>query len=324
MICSHCEKEVEEYAQKRDKICGPCYRRMMNCLSRGKEYIMYKNLTEAEKTEIDLRLQNYKKSKNQESKVSNSKCVELANKAKQEELINKDIEEAFNKKGYIIPKDFSSVRGVFEQLDVLLSNYIDKYLNAEEIYNKLECDYRHAKEHYATLYNNDRTGPNSLVYLEKRELWEERHNILLEKRRPVKNVIIEHNLIKEFLASVNSKAEVKNNFTKALINLRTTGQVVHDGEYKAQLSNLVELEDFCIGNKSNKKQLNKYHVEIVTLYKGSKSQFVRYALAETPEEAKQKVIDFIQSQPDKFKFVWNDRDIRVTKIDTALDTKYCI
>ena len=131
MICSHCEKEVEEYAQKRDKICGPCYRRMMNCLSRGKEYIMYKNLSEAEKTEIDLRLQNYKKSKNQESKVSNSKCVELANKAKQEELINKDIEEAFNKKGYIIPKDFSSVRGVFEQLDVLLSNYIDKYLNGK-------------------------------------------------------------------------------------------------------------------------------------------------------------------------------------------------
>ena len=53
MICSHCEKEVEEYAQKRDKICGQCYRRMMNNLSRGKKYVMYKDLTEEEKAQID-------------------------------------------------------------------------------------------------------------------------------------------------------------------------------------------------------------------------------------------------------------------------------
>ena len=99
-----------------------------------------------------------------------------------EEDIDKDIEEAFAKKHYKMPKDFSSVKTTFEQLNILLSDYINIYAGAEEIFNKLENDYRHAKEYYATMYCKSNTS-TAYALLEKRELWEERHNMILEKRR---------------------------------------------------------------------------------------------------------------------------------------------
>ena len=329
MICSHCEKEVEEYAQKRDKICGQCYRRMMNNLSRGKKYVMYKDLTEEEKAQIDARIKSYhhKKVDNSVDKMIGTKISENVRIAEQEKLVDKDIEEAFAKKHYKMPKDFSSVKTTFEQLNILLSDYINIYAGAEEIFNKLENDYRHAKEYYATMYCKSNTS-TAYALLEKRELWEERHNMILEKRRKIKNMMVEYNLIKDFLEAVNKNTLVKGAFLKALNGLRTTGEVVNNGEYKAEISNLVEDEAFCIGSKAPnpepKETEKRYFVEVATLYKGSRSQFNRYVVASNAEEAKQKVFDFIESQPQKFKFVCNKKDTKVTEIITPIDTKYCI
>lgn len=51
-LCTHCNTPIEEYGSKKDKICKPCYVRMMNAHNRGQEYTMVKDLPENERTKI--------------------------------------------------------------------------------------------------------------------------------------------------------------------------------------------------------------------------------------------------------------------------------
>ena len=97
--------------------------------------------------------------------------------------------------------------------------------------------------------------------------------------------------------------------------INKANEMIVTGSYKANVSSLVEHEDFCVGYKPNVRQKNRYNVTIRTLYGGTYSTFNRIAIAYTPEEAKQQVENFIKSRPNQFRFSWKDEDTRVTLLD---------
>lgn len=346
MICSHCNNEVEKYAQKKDKICKSCYQRINNCKSRGIKYIKFIDLPEEEKQKFLNRSKVYNNKENnikekkekvdkkpKELKINeNTKIIVHKTGLNEKDIVIKDIENTLKENELKWPKDTTSIVPIFKQLKILLDNYINPYLNVEDVLNKMELDYKHAKEYYSSLYkkrieNNDTNDINRIYNMKC--VWEERHNILLELRRSIKNVVSEYYAAGIIFTELGKNKEFMEKFNKCYDSLIKMSEILKDGSYKAKVSKLVADEDFCSGlEESNYKGKVKFRYEvIIKTYSNSKlvkmqdkfepkigttDRFHRTVWATNEEDAKQQVIDFIKEK--KFSFTYNEKEIIVNKI----------
>ena len=346
MICSHCNNEVEKYAQKKDKICKSCYQRINNCKSRGIKYIKFIDLPEEEKQKFLNRSKVYNNKENnikekkekvdkkpKELKINeNTKIIVHKTGLNEKDIVIKDIENTLKENELKWPKDTTSIVPIFKQLKILLDNYINPYLNVEDVLNKMELDYKHAKEYYSSLYkkrieNNDTNDINRIYNMKC--VWEERHNILLELRRSIKNVVSEYYAAGIIFTELGKNKEFMEKFNKCYDSLIKMSEILKDGSYKAKVSKLVADEDFCSGlEESNYKGKVKFRYEvIIKTYSNNKlvkmqdkfepkisttDRFHRTVWATNEEDAKQQVIDFIKEK--KFSFTYNEKEIIVNKI----------
>ena len=346
MICSHCNNEVEKYAQKKDKICKSCYQRINNCKSRGIKYIKFIDLPEEEKQKFLNRSKVYNNKENnikekkekvdkkpKELKINeNTKIIVHKTGLNEKDIVIKDIENTLKENELKWPKDTTSIVPIFKQLKILLDNYINPYLNVEDVLNKMELDYKHAKEYYSSLYkkrieNNDTNDINRIYNMKC--VWEERHNILLELRRSIKNVVSEYYAAGIIFTELGKNKEFMEKFNKCYDSLIKMSEILKDGSYKAKVSKLVADEDFCSGlEESNYKGKVKFRYEvIIKTYSSPKlikidgkfdpkpsstDTFHRTVWATGEEDAKQQVINFIKEK--KFSFTYNEKEIIVNKI----------
>lgn len=338
MICSHCGNDVEKYAQQKDKICESCYRRMTNCKSRGVKYVKFIDLSEEEKQKFLNRSKAHNKENKEKVEVNKnlkgSKINENANKVviyrtelDEKDTVIKDIENTLKENKLSWPKDTTSIVPIFKQLKILLDNYISPYLNVEDVLNKMELDYKHAKEYYASLYKkcieNNNTYDINKIYNMKC-IWEERHNVLLELRRSIKNVVSEYYAAGILFTELSKNKEFMEKFNKCYDHLIRMSEILKDGNYKAKVSKLVANENFCLGlEESNYKDKAKFRYEVILkIYSNNKVQdrfksnitnrFYRTVWATDEEDAKQQVINFIKEK--KFNFTYNEKDIIINKI----------
>lgn len=332
-ICRDCGQIIsdENLFSKKSDICKQCYTRKQNMKSRGKEYIRIVDLPEDERNKIiesrerNKKVGRKKKDKSNKNNKNNQKNLVKASNSLSEELekdrqlVLEDITNCIKNSKSKVPTDFISIVPVFNQLHTIFTeyeNYIKNMINVEDIVNKIEIDYRHAKEHFASLLldGNLSLDEYNMIY-EKKEIWEHRHNILLDYRRDIKNVLTEYKTAGNFFIELSNNKELMNIFNDYYNQLNKANEMIVTGSYKANVSSLVEHEDFCVGYKPNVRQKSRYNVTIRTLYGGTYSTFNRIAIAYTPEEAKQQVENFIKSRPNQFRFSWKDEDTRVTLLD---------
>lgn len=348
MICSHCGNDVEKYAQIKDKICKSCYQRINNCKSRNIKYVKFIDMSKEEQEKFLIRSSVYSKSnkkKKLENKVKNEPKIvrepikyiidnhnvqKINSIDNEKQVVIDDIMNTLKENDLEWPKDTTSIVPIFKQLKILLDDYIRPYLNVEDILNKMELDYKHAKEHYVGLYRMAIQNSYSDKEIDRlfimKQMWEDRHNSLLEIRRKIKNVVSEYYSAGILFTELHNNKSFMEKFNTYYNNLIKTSEVLKDGNYKAKVSKLVASEDFCIGIEEphyKSKTKSKYEVIVKTNSlvrnpdKLSKSQnFVRNVWAENEEDAKQIVIKFIERS--NFKFKYNKENIIVNKLSNDI------
>ena len=335
-VCKDCLKS-EEIVSK--GLCRRCYTRRQNFkhrqitgeIPKDKIFVPYKDLSKKEQAKFDKRSKANTKgasTKRNSSSVDSTKIVrdtksdeDLIDIKSQDNIVFNDIQETFKEHNAIWPKDTNSILPVFQQLNVLLNDYINTYLIAEDILNKMELDYKHAKEYYNTLYKelvlNKSSKSEIKLAKEKKDLWEERHSALLERRRGIKNVLAEYNAGGILFTELGTDKVFMKKFNDYFEGLQKVNTIVSQRNYRAEVSKLVSEEDFVIGFKSDTTVdgQHKYQVIVRTLYKGSTSNFVRNVWANSEEDAKQQVIKFIEADKEKFRFSFKSNDIIVNRLD---------
>lgn len=301
-ICKDCECEVTEVNKK--GICKPCQTRISNMKHRNKQYIPLKKLKNIDINEYN-KVMNRRKdlAKPTDVKIINtSKNSEIKELLNQKELVKKDIEDTFNSKKAVVPKDYTSILPVFEQLKVLLTNYIDKYKIAEDIFNKMEIDYRHAVEKFSTAYRDCLLNDTDKDLLEelkhKKELWETRYSILLDERRDIKNVIIEYDKAGYLFSELSKDTIFMTKFDECYKVLNGLTSYLNVGNYKVETSSLVAKEDFVIGVKQNSnsnigKDLYQVIVKTSKLNYNEKSEFTRSYYATSEDDAIKQAKKFV-------------------------------
>lgn len=318
LICDHCGEEVEKYENKSKHICKQCYARMMNANSRNLPYIKLIDLSKEEKEKV-LAMRKAHKNQNRKKKektITKEKEIILSKNPEKEIVLN-EVVETFKEHNIDYPLENTSIIPIFKMMKKLLDNYISPYLVGEDLMNKLEADYRHAKEYYSTMYSNSKTKEEREKYLKSKTTWENRHNAILELRRDIKNVLAEYSQGGVLFTELSKDEAFMEKFNVYYDGLMALEESIEEKHYRAELSKLVADDpEFCLGIKTevNFEGKSKYEVIIKTHYGKSTSIFTRMPMASSEEEAKQIAYDFIKSNPDKFKFTFFDKETVVNKL----------
>lgn len=328
MKCEHCNEEIDKYYNKKYKVCKPCYQRMTNCKSRGLKYIKFIDLSEKEKQVIINKRNSHKKTIEKELKKFKSsnepKIVIHKVGLSEKDIVLDDIKQSLAENNLKWPEDTTSIVPIFKQLKILLDGYINNYLNVEDIINKMEMDYRHAKEYYSTEYERaiklqkPSTEVNKLY--SQKLVWEERHNALLSLRRGIKNVITEYNNGGVLFTELSKNKEFMDNFNKHYSNLILSNNMSKEVTYKPKASKLVASEEFCSDLEEHDKEIGitkfRYEVIVKTFNRltkvKDKTNFIRNVWAQNEEEAKQSVVNFITEN--NFRFGYSENEIIVNKL----------
>lgn len=322
--CEHCGESVEKYQTRNEHICKSCYNRRnkMRCL--GQEYIKILDLPEKEREETLKRRhlilegrEKAAKKKDNKKQIIQTKEKHINNKNPEKQNVLNEIIDVFKEQNIPYPLENKSIVPIFRILKGLLDNYISPYLIAEDLMNKLESDYKHAKEFYSTKYSNSVSEQDKEKYLKLKTTWENRHNALLEYRRDIKNVIMEYSKGGILFTQLSKDEDFMTKFNTYYENLMNLADVIEEKQYRAELSKLVvEDEEFCIGFKTEVAQngKSKYQVSIKTFYGKSVSTFTRIVWAQSESEAKREVYEFLNNNPNKFRFTFNDKDTVVIRL----------
>ena len=142
-VCKDCLKS-EEIDSK--CLCRRCYTRRQNFkhrqitgeIPKDKIFVPYKDLSKKEQAKFDKRSKANTKgasTKRNSSSVDSTKIVrdtksdeDLIDIKSQDNIVFNDIQETFKEHNAIWPKDTNSILPVFQQLNVLLNDYINTYL----------------------------------------------------------------------------------------------------------------------------------------------------------------------------------------------------
>ena len=238
MICPDCELEVDHLT--RVGICKPCQvrRNQINYLNRkngiNTPYIPVKDLKETDPTTYKkIMTRRASKETKEKEYVKQENTKEMMNDfydlKTQSDIVDNDIKETFAKYKIQFPKDNTSIVPIFQQLKVLLDNYIGVYLTAEDCLNRMELDYKHAKEYYTTLFkeNYNKLPVSQLNKIaEHKKIWEDRHSLLLDKRRGIKNVIAEYNTAGVLFTELANDKEFMKKFNSYYDNLLKVNNII--------------------------------------------------------------------------------------------------
>lgn len=188
-------------------------------------------------------------------------------------------------------------------------NGISEYLKAEDMFNKLERDYKHC-------YENAKTQ-------EKINFWGQAYKCLLDKRREIKVVISEYESGGFIFERMSKDKAFMEEFEQVYEVFKKIHEMNEKELYRQESdSQLVKNEDFCVGKKSetNRFGLSKYNVHIKSVNPKQES-FSRCVYAKDEKGAIQEVLDFIKAINYKIPFK-NPEGITVIKItDDFEDSK---
>ena len=226
-ICPDCGQEKE--LGVRTGICKQCSARKANAKYQNKPYIKIinsKNKRNPRKIKI---VKDKKEDENVEFKLYSKKI---------EEEVQKDIDLNLKAKKVNLPKNMSF--GIaFEVIYNAIHGIegISEYIKAEDVFNKLENDYRHG-------YENAKTA-------ESFDYWSKLYKCLLDKRRDIKTVISEYEAGGYIFKELADNKEFVKGFDSAYNTYKMVHEMNEKGQYRQRSeSQIVKNSEFCIGKKT--------------------------------------------------------------------------
>lgn len=289
--CKDCLREIskkEYFNRNNEGICKKCRQRMSQIKYENKKFGTNKKY-------VPLRLKHSGRTleKNQKETTIEKDNSLLYSKAI-EKKVAQDIENTFQKYNIKINENdlvpFTAFIDMFSALLDVEKGYMSNYLKAEDIFNMLERDYQHAFEDSKTIMEmNERS---------------QMFKCLLDKRRNVKNINIRYSQVSRIIYEILEKIpDIQKKVETAKENLNSVITTQEEHYYKAEMSELIQQEDFCKGAKSTTAgKMIKFDVS-VPLFNYGKNRagipydFHRFIYANTQEEAINIVKKFLQ---DKF------------------------
>lgn len=301
MKCIDCLKEIDdkEYYNKNDEgVCKKCRQR--------KSQIKYENKKfGTNKVYIPLRLKKATTKRKKDSvSITNKATDETRLYSKEiENKVNDDIKKVFDKYGINIKENdaapLSVFMNMFETLLDVKNGYMNNYIKAEDLFNMLERDYQHAFE-----------DANTTSKMEERS---KMFRCLLDKRRNVKNINIQYSQISRIIYEIIDKIpDILDKVHSSNEKLKDIIEKQEGHYYRAEMSELIQEEDFCKGNKPvGKFGMKKYDVSVPIFNYGNNSagipyDFHRFAYAKDETDAINQVKAFLSEKFPKCTYKPND------------------
>lgn len=302
MKCVDCLKEIpdNEYYNRSDEgVCKKCRQK--------KSQIKYENKKfGTNKVYVPARLKQQPKRKSNAVKVTKKETISdetvLYDKSV-EKKVNEDIQLVFGKYGVKINENdkvpFNIFMNMLASLLDVKNGFMNNYIKAEDVFNKMERDYQHAFEDSRTVSEMNERG--------------QMFKCLLDKRRDVKNVNIQYEKISRIIYEIVDKVpSVLDKVNMATEQLEDIMKKQEDHYYRAEMSELIQQEDFCRGTKIvGKAGMTKYDVSVPLFNFGNNNagipyDFHRYAYATSKEDAIEQVKGFLKEKFAKCTYKPND------------------
>jgi hypothetical protein len=311
MKCNDCLEEIsdkEYYNKSLEGVCKKCRSKIANLKYYNK---VHGTNIEYVPAKMKEKQKNVKTTKTvvQVEKIEPKKEEKRIYSEEIEKRVHKDIEKVLTD-NYIdinvqeIPP-FDLFINMFESLIELEKGFMGKYKKAEELFNRMECDYQHAYE--------DAQDPQ--LFMERSQMF----RCLLDQRRAVKNGLARYEKIYPLLEEISKKCPKIMDLTKSVkTDLEAVMKLQGEHSYVARASELISQQEFCIGKKDLSKA-GTYHVSIPVMgYYGRASLFAfeRDCWAESPEAAIENIKAYLKQ---KFPNVsYNVRDFKAEKKEEAV------
>ena len=298
MKCNDCLKEIDEkeyYNKSNEGVCKKCRQRMSQVkyenkkFGTNKEYVPLKmkaGYTPKQNTVKRTRIvKSEKQADSTDSKVLYSKEIE--------KKVGEDIQKTFAKHNITIKdNDVVPLIMFMEMLETLLdvkNGYMNNYIKAEDLFNMLERDYQHAFEDSKTIGEMNERG--------------QMFKCLLDKRRNVKNVNIQYTQISRVIYEIIDRIpDILPKVRQAKDRLADVLDKQESHYYRAEMSELIQAEEFCRGVKPvGKAGVTKYDVSVPIFNYGNNRagipyDFHRYAYAVNEEDAINQVKAFLKEK----------------------------
>lgn len=235
-ICPDCGQEAE--IGIRTGICKKCSARKANAKYQNKPYIkLIDSENKIVRRKTETKIVKEMEEENLETKLYSKEI---------EEAVDKDIDINLKARKVNLPKNmsfgivFEIVYNVIHGID-----NISEYLKAEDVFNKLENDYRHG-------YENAKT-------MEEFNYWSKLYRCLLDKRREIKNVVSEYEAGGYIFKELSNNKEFVDSFDKAYGTYKQVHEMNEKGQYRQRSeSQIVKNSDFCIGKKNETTYLGQF------------------------------------------------------------------
>lgn len=304
-ICPECGEEKE--IGPRTGICKSCAHKKASAKYLAKKKSV---TTTKEKDNLDSILRKELEEIDESKEIEKQKEKNLYSE-EIIKLVKDDIEYNLKMKNISLPKGID-FKVPFQVLKTVLDNVnlINEYLNAEDIFNKLENDYRHGYEHAKTS--------------EQFDYWSRVYKCFLDERRSIKNIISEFETGGYFFDKLAKDKDFMEQFNEAYNGFIAIRDMNERGTYRqVSDSKLVKNTDFCIGKKTETTHEGKYkyYVSIRPMNK-NQAVFTRYAIAKSEQEAISEVLNFIKSINYQIRFR-NPEDITVKRVSFGSE-KECL
>ena len=299
MKCNDCLKEIDEkeyYNKSNEGVCRKCRQRMSQVkyenkkFGTNKEYVPLKmKAGYSPKQTATKRVARTVKTKSETESVNNS----VLYSKEIEKKVGEDIQRTFAKHNITIKdNDVVPLIMFMEMLETLLdvkNGYMNNYIKAEDLFNMLERDYQHAFEDSKTVIEMNERG--------------QMFKCLLDKRRNVKNVNIQYTQISRVIYEIIDKIpDILPKVRQAKERLTDALDKQESHYYRAEMSELIQGEEFCRGVKSvGKAGVTKYDVSVPIFNYGNNRagipyDFHRYAYATSEEDAINQVKAFLKEK----------------------------
>lgn len=303
MKCKDCLKEIDDkeyYNKSNEGVCKKCRQRMSQVKYENKKFGTNKEYVPLRlKKGYAPRKASAVKTEKKEESVDNT----VLYSKEIEKKVNEDIKKVFDKNNITIKDNdiipLSMFMDMFGTLLDVKNGYMNNYIKAEDLFNMLERDYQHAFEDADTVEK----------MIERGQMFK----CLLDKRRNVKNINIQYNQISRIIYEILDK--VPDILNKVNISKEKLADAIEKQEshyYRAEMSELIQEENFCRGIKPvGKFGMKKYDVSVPIFNYGNNSagipyDFHRFAYAKDKIDAINQVKAFLSEKFPKCTYKSND------------------
>lgn len=310
MQCKDCLREIDEkeyFNRNYEGICKKCRQKMSQIKYENKKFGTNKQYVPAR-----LKKNNSFEELKEEPKEKELKETNVEKKiygSDIEEKVLKDISETFaTNKVNIDPQEYPPFHifiDLFCSLIDLEKGYMKQYEKAEDVFNRMECDYQHAYE--------DASDPES--FMERSKMF----RCLLDQRRTVKNGLAQYEKVTPLLQEIVKKCP---NILKLAKDTETELNRIIELQgghsYMARASELIAKEDFCIGKKDISAR-GKYHVTVPVFgYYGNNSPYLfeRDCWADNPKKAIETIVKYLKAKFPNVTYKTGDFEAKIAEEST--------